>query len=339
MRPRLGFLGLGWIGRHRLAAVADANVATIAALADVDAAATAACARYAPGARCVGTLEALLNLDLDGVVIATPSAHHAAQAIRCLERGVAVFCQKPLARSASEAHAVVDAARRADRRLDVDFCYRHTAATVALQQALSSDVIGRVFAADLVFHNAYGPGQDWYYTSAESGGGCLMDLGIHLVDQLVWLLDWRSASVVDARAFRDGRPWSPGDAGVEDFASAVLEGPDGAIARLACSWRASVGRDAQIQCALFGARGGLRLRNVNGSFFDFRAEWYEGTRGTTLVEPPDDWGGRRVLHWVHALAVSRAFVPDCEAHVRVSAILDDIYRAAADKSSLRSCSR
>ena len=63
--------------------------------------------------------------DLDGVVIATPSALHAEQSIAALESGLAVFCQKPLGRDAAEAAAVVAAARRADRLLGVDLSYRH----------------------------------------------------------------------------------------------------------------------------------------------------------------------------------------------------------------------
>ena len=82
--------------------------------------------RLAPGARLVSTLDELLDLGLDGVVIATPSALHAAQSIRALERGAAVFCQKPLGRTAAEARAVVDAARAADRLLGVDLSYRFT---------------------------------------------------------------------------------------------------------------------------------------------------------------------------------------------------------------------
>ena len=107
-RPRLGFLGLGWIGRSRLEALAASGVAEITAQADP----------AVPDS--LGSLDDLLATELDGIVIATPSALHAEQAIAALEHGVAVFCQKPLGRTAAEAEAVVEAARRADRLLCVD---------------------------------------------------------------------------------------------------------------------------------------------------------------------------------------------------------------------------
>ena len=124
--PRLGFLGVGWIGRSRMEAVARAGVASIAAVADPCADAVESAVAAPPRAARCGSLAELLEMDLDGVVIATPSAMHAEQAIAALERGVAVFCQKPLARTAREARAVVEAARRADRLLGVDFSYRLT---------------------------------------------------------------------------------------------------------------------------------------------------------------------------------------------------------------------
>ena len=64
-------------------------------------------AALAPGCGTVHSMGELLAAGLDGVVIATPSALHAEQAIRALERGVAVFCQKPLGRTAAEVDAVL----------------------------------------------------------------------------------------------------------------------------------------------------------------------------------------------------------------------------------------
>lgn len=76
MLPRVGFLGLGWIGRLRLQALAEAGLVRIVALADADAEAVRAASTYAPDAVQVRALDDLLQLDLDGVVIATPSARH-----------------------------------------------------------------------------------------------------------------------------------------------------------------------------------------------------------------------------------------------------------------------
>ena len=180
--PRLGFLGVGWIGRHRMDALLEADAARVGAVADPSSDALAPLKERFVDAAYGDTLDDLLEQDLDGIVIATPSAYHARQSMAALERGIPVFCQKPLGRTASEARAVVEAARSADRLLAVDFCYRHTAAMRAIRRAVEAGTLGRIYAADLVFHNAYGPDKPWFYDRARSGGGCVTDLGIHLVD-------------------------------------------------------------------------------------------------------------------------------------------------------------
>ena len=127
-------------------------------------------------------LDELLDADLDGLVIATPSALHADQAIAALNRGLAVFCQKPLARTADEARRVVETARATDRLLHVDLSYRHLAASNALRRLVRGGDLGHIYAIEAVFHNAYGPSTAWARDRHRSGGGCLIDLGVHLVD-------------------------------------------------------------------------------------------------------------------------------------------------------------
>jgi len=109
--PRLGFLGIGWIGRSRMEALARDGHAQVAAVADPQVEALAAAAEVAPRAERAESLEELLEHDLDGIVIATPSALHAGQAVTALERGLPVFCQKPLARDAEETRRVLEIGR------------------------------------------------------------------------------------------------------------------------------------------------------------------------------------------------------------------------------------
>ena len=84
---------------------------------------------------------------------------------------------------------MVDAARRAGRRLGVDYSYRFTDGMRALREMVARGELGRVFAVDAVFHNAYGPDKAWCRDPRLAGGGALMDLGVHLVDLALWVLD------------------------------------------------------------------------------------------------------------------------------------------------------
>jgi predicted dehydrogenase len=325
IRPRVGFLGVGWIGRHRLEAILAAGAVEPVGIADPSAAMVAEALALVPDAAAVDDLDALLDLGLDGVVIATPSALHADQAIRALDRGVAVFCQKPLGRTAAEVSAVVEAARRADRLLAVDLSYRFTEAMRQVREQLRSGALGPIFAADLVFHNAYGPDKPWFYDPVLSGGGCVIDLGVHLVDLMLWGLDFPAVTTVSSVLMSEGRPLAADAATVEDYAVATLTLETGAVVRLACSWRLQAGEPAVISAAFHGPRGGAALRNVGGSFYDFAADRLDGAARRPLAAPPDDWGGRAAVDWATRLAAGARFDPEAERLVQVAAVLDRIY--------------
>ena len=324
-RPlRLGFLGVGWIGRHRMQALLTSGLAEAAAVADPAPECLDEARKLAPAAQPLDGLDALLERPLDGVVIATPSAAHAAQSIAVLEHGLPVFCQKPLGRDAREVAAVIAAAERADRRLGVDLSYRHLAGMQQLRTQLDEGAIGRVYAMQLVFHNAYGPDKPWFYDRQLSGGGCVMDLGIHLVDLALWLLR-RPVRGVDARCYANGRPLSEQPAQVEDYASVRLDLDDDISVDLACSWNLAIGRDAEIGMRIHGTEGSLSLRNVDGSFYDFVIEHFHGRESDLIAKPPDAWGGRAAVAWAHALQIDKGFDPAARELLDVAQVLDRIY--------------
>jgi predicted dehydrogenase len=323
-KPKLGFLGVGWIGRKRLESIASSGCAEITAIADPVVENCVAARNLAPEAKLLGSLDELLDVELDGIVIATPSALHAQQAFAALEAGCAVFCQKPLGRTAAEVRDIIAAARTADRLLGVDLSYRYTRALRAVRDTIASRQLGPIFAADLVFHNAYGPDKPWFYDARLSGGGCVIDLGVHLVDAALWLLNEKPIRV-SGRLLRNGKPCAISAAEVEDYATAVLEFASGAVVNLACSWRLHAGKPAIIGATFYGEKGGVAFRNVAGSFTDFRAERYSGTSTEVLVEPPDDWGGGAVLAWAARLAASVRYDSTIEEHQTVAEVLDAIY--------------
>lgn len=325
--PALGFLGVGWIGRSRMQAALASGAASALAISDPDADVLEAAAARVPGAGTVSGLEELLELEPDGIVIATPSALHADQAIAVLERGIPVFCQKPLGRDAREASAVVEAARRADRLLGVDLSYRRTRAVEAVRAALRRGDIGEPFAAELTFHNAYGPDKAWFRRRELAGGGCLIDLGTHLVDLLHLLLDG-AVEVRTSRVLRSGRPLAADADEVEDYAVAELLRGE-VLVRLACSWWLSAGRDCAFEVVVHGTEGALAVENVAGSFHDLRAERREGTATRSLAEPPDEWGGRALVAFAQRLARDRSFDPTASGFVEVSRTIDAIYARAS----------
>jgi predicted dehydrogenase len=138
----------------------------------------------------------------------------------------------------------------------------------------------------------------------------VIDLGVHLVDLAMWILDFEPSTVVGRLR---GAP-------VEQHATAALD-----HVRIACSWNLHAGRDAVIEASFYGTDGAVAVGNVDGSFYDFRCELLRGTSRETLVEPPDEWPGRAAVEWARRLAAGDGFDPAAEEHVRVAAVLDRIY--------------
>jgi len=166
-----------------------------------------------------------------------------------------------MALSQADADATLDAARRARKLLFVDYSYRFLDTVASLRQHLPS--IGAVRSVSAEFHNIYGPGAEktWFFNRELSGGGALIDLGVHLLDLALWLLEpahvaLRSASLRGAGS-------------VEDAATLQLD-LDAAPFELDVSWNAPLPL-TRIAFEVVGASSTLRWENVDGSFFHFRA--------------------------------------------------------------------
>ena len=326
--PRVGFVGLGWIGRNRLQSVAEAEVAEIAAIYDVQESAVEEARKLSPDAVRFSAFDELLNLDLDGIVIATPNCFHAEQSIAALERGIAVFCQKPLGRNAVETRKIVDAAREADCLLGVDLSYRAIPAMKSVSEFVESGDLGKVFAVDAKFHNGYGPDKAWFRDFALSGGGCVLDLGSHLLDLALRPLGFPRVTRVQSSLFAKGKLLAKGGEEVEDYGIATIETADGTVISLSCCWNMHVGRDADIEIAFYGTRGGAKLRNVDGSFYDFVGERFSGTKTEVMSSREDaawEWGGLATIEWVKRLSVDGRFDSEAERFVRVAEVIDGVY--------------
>jgi predicted dehydrogenase len=320
-KPRLGFLGVGWIGRNRMEAIARNGLADIVAIADDSAEMAAKAQSIAPDAVLAKDFR---GLDLDGIVIATPSALHAEQAAAALESGAAVFCQKPLGRTAAETGYVIETARAANRLLAVDLSYRFIKEIQAVRDAIEPS---QIFAAELTFHNAYGPDKPWFYDWKLSGGGCVIDLGIHLVDLALWILGSPKVANVSSRLFALGEPIRGRCEQVEDYAIARLDLDSGAVVQIACSWKLHAGREAIISGSFYGTDGGVAFHNVDGSFYQFAAEKFSGTKRELLAATNEDWGGHAAVDWVRRLAISPEYDPEIESLITVAETLDAIYNA------------
>ena len=324
-KPKLAFAGVGWIGRNRMQAAAESNLAEIALISDLSQDCIREAHKIAPQSLTTSSFhETISGQYIDGVVIATPSALHMQQAVAAFEQGKAVFCQKPLGRNLEEVTAVVQAAKKSNRLLGADFSYRYTTAFQKILAVIQSGELGKIFAVDLKFHNAYGPDKPWFYDLSLSGGGCVLDLGIHLIDLMLFALNFPEVRKVNSSLFAKGMSVK-GKAAVEDYANVVMELENDVTAQLACSWNLAAGSEAVIEASFYGTNGGVALKNINGSFYDFAGLLYRGTKSETIASPPDAWGGKALLDWIRKLSVSHQYNSEAEQFLKSAEVLDMIY--------------
>ncbi|HUT24275.1 MAG TPA: Gfo/Idh/MocA family oxidoreductase, partial [Sumerlaeia bacterium] len=269
---RIGVIGLG-IGRHHAASYRQHPCAEIVAVADTDkkrleevGESLGVAKRYVSGE------EMLKAEDLDVVTVATPNKFHAPLTVAALKAGCHVLCEKPMAMTAAEARRMLQASRKARRRLMINFSYRFTEQSWALKKQVDTGILGDVYFARTVWHRRRGmPGfGGWFGQKALSGGGPLIDLGVHRLDLALWLMGypkpvWVMGSAYDpiasAAAKRARKKFD-----VEDLAVGMVKFDNGATLEVEASWAANIAERELMETRLLGTRGGLVQRNRNETY-------------------------------------------------------------------------
>jgi len=255
---KVGIIGAGRVGAIRAQAIAQSSTARLMAVADAEFARAQALAQV-HGCRALPDGEALIALpEVDVVVVATPHRWLAPVALAALEAGKHVLCEKPLARTAKEAEQLVTAAERHGKILKTGFNHRHHPAIVEAHRRAAAGAIGRL----LFLRCRYGHGgrrgyeREWRADPAESGGGELLDQGIHALDLFRWFAgDFAEVSALVETAF-----WPTA---VEDNAFCLLRAEAGQVASLHASWTQWKNL---FSFEIFGERGYLVVEGLGGSY-------------------------------------------------------------------------
>jgi predicted dehydrogenase len=231
---RVGIIGCGLIGTRRAKVALDSGdeVIVVADLAEDRAAAVAA----ATGSRWTASWREVVSRDdLDVVVVSTSNDLLAEASIAALDSGKHVLCEKPLGRNAAEAAAIVRAAETAGRLLKVGFNHRHHPAIAAARELVGQGSIGDVFAIRALYGHGGRAGyeREWRADPARSGGGELLDQGVHIVDLTRWFI----GEIDQAQGYVGTFHWPIQP--VEDNAFALLRASSGGIVSFHTSWTQS----------------------------------------------------------------------------------------------------
>jgi predicted dehydrogenase len=251
---RWGILGTGKIARIFAAAVNVSQDGELVAVAsrDLDRAAALA-AEF--GARRHASYDGVIgDPDVDLAYVATHHPLHREWAVRAAEAGKHVLCEKPLAVTADDARAIVDAARRNGVFLLEAFAYRSHPQTERLVELLRSDAIGEVRLVDAVFGYDAGPTPTNYLLDRELAGGSILDVGCYTTS-MSHLVAASAAGVPSVETTDVTGSGTIGPTGVDHTSAASLVFETGVLARVACSIQANLQNDVRI----YGSHGRIHV--------------------------------------------------------------------------------
>lgn len=162
---------------------------------------------------------------LDMVSICLPNALHMEATLLALEAGMHVVCEKPMAPTVAEARQMLDEARRLNRRLMIAYNFRYRPDTQWMRNMIQSGALGAIFQANVAWRRETGiPGSGWFGEKGLSGGGALIDLGVHVIDLALWMMGFPEVKTVSGEkrmlfGHRNLKTWGrrPGDLPRENF--------------------------------------------------------------------------------------------------------------------------
>jgi predicted dehydrogenase len=227
-----------------------ANDVTPVAFADANQAALDATIAEYGGEPFTDGLVLIASGNVDAVSICTPPVFHRDLVIAALEAGVAVLCEKPMARTLEDAQAMYDAAERTGTLFTVGFCHRFQPHIEAIKALIDDGELGSVMSYRNRFagHKANAE-QTWFANPAIAGGGVLADTSVHSIDTFRYLL----GDPVRIHAFTSTRETDLGPAlKVDDTAVLTLQTADGTIGVIESSWRTPAG---EWSFAVYGTNG------------------------------------------------------------------------------------
>jgi predicted dehydrogenase len=261
-------VGAGFAGRIVHMPGYRASMAPVAAICDLDEARGRALAKdYSIPQVYTDWRRMLAEVEPNVVSVCLPNVLHREVTIAALEAGAHVLCEKPLATSVAEAREMFDAARRAGRVLMAAQHFRFEAAAQAIKRAVESGALGQIYHAEAIAVRRMGiPTWGSFHQRALSFGGCLLDIGVHMLDQTLWLMGnptpTRVSAVTQQRfgrrpeiAAAHGNAWNPKLFDVEDSAVAFVRFQDGASLIVHACWAAHI-KESRFSSHLLGTEGG-----------------------------------------------------------------------------------
>jgi len=337
MKVRVGVIGVGGMGRAHLKSYLALPNVEVTAVCDVDeeAAEKVAVENLIPNV--FTDYEEMLSINnLDAVSICTPNHLHATISIAALENDKHVLCEKPVAMNAAEAEKVAKRVKETGKKVVIGYWIPHTSEGKTLKKFVDSGKLGDIYFVKTgwirrhMFKN-----RRWYSVKDKSGGGALMDIGVHVLDAVLWIMDYPDPISVLGSTYTKVVPNYLRDIygdvnslfNVEDFMSAMIKLSGGTNIFLEASWASYVEKE-KIYLNLYGTKGGAE--------YDYGAPYplrfFTNQEKTPVTIVPDLSRIRKsnaVEYFIDCITQNiQPTVATIESGVKVLRIIDAVYESA-----------
>jgi predicted dehydrogenase len=284
--------------------------------------------------------ELIRREDVDAVIVAVPNQAHAALAILALEHGKHVLVEKPMGLNAEAAKEIVRAQRRTGLTVMVAHQMRWEPLSLQVKEQVDRGELGKIYTAKTGWYRRKGiPGWGtWFTQHAQSGGGPLIDIGVHMLDLAFFLMGEPKPVSVYGSTYAEfgprkkgigtwGKPDWNGIYDVEDLATAIIKMEDGSSLTLEVSWAVHMDTDSVPFLHLMGSDGGAVLRGAEGKFL---TERFDQPVEIPLLATEDNENSRIRLsrHFLECVREGKTPWTSAETGLRSNLIIDAIYESS-----------
>jgi len=283
--------------------------------------------------------------EVDAVSVCTPNGVHSAATVAALNAGKHVLCEKPMAMNADECKKMIAAAQATGKKLQIGYNMRFGAGAQAFKRAVDAGEFGDIYYARArAIRRRQVPTSPNFLDKTRSGGGPLIDIGVHITDMTLWLMGHSKPIAASGQTYNKmgTKPggmigmwgqWDPAKYTVEDFASALIRFENGATMSLEASFIANIARE-EFSTHLFGTEAGAYLDGYSNELILYREEF-----GTLTDTKPGWLPNVQSSHSEEIRAFLKAIREDLpiaatgaatgEQALMVTQIMDAIYQSSA----------
>lgn len=251
-KTRIGVIGLGTIAQlvhlPNFLKIRDAEVVAVAELKSGRLSSVAD--KFNIPQRYKNYKDLLEKSDVDAVIITTPTSLHKEIAIGSLEAKKAVLIEKPIARNYSEAKSIVDCAKKNQQKLMVGMNLRYRPDLMLIRTLINAGEIGVPFYLKCGWVRRQSSTENWFMKREEAGGGVLLDLGIHLLDVALWLIDNPAVNSVSTQNYYQNSK------NLEDTSVSFIRCNNSSVISLETSWSLAEEKDS-FYISIYGSKGSI----------------------------------------------------------------------------------